>query len=145
VSKFNIPLRLSVLNPPAGVRMKVQRGRDELLDPTRQLKDRLIFDFPVTVDVGSGSPNFLGKYTHGPKTARFVYLNSGTYAGQTETCWSRRAKISLMGITAKQVRDLATMPGSRLEVSFEGTGGLDGGPVCGSIRSFVEGWTKIKE
>ncbi len=97
--KYEIPIRIKVLRPLAGVAMKVQRGRAELLPPTKVLAESIAFDFEITVDVGAATPNFLGKYTQGPKDARFIYVNSGTYAGHMHTCWSRRAKISLMGIT----------------------------------------------
>lgn len=125
--------------------MKVQQGRDELLGPTGKSSRRLIFDLSVSVDLSSDVPNFLGKFAHGPRSARFIYLNSGTYAGQTDSCWSRRAKISLMSISAQQIRELTRSTGCRLAISFVGTGGPDGGPVCGSIRSFVDDWAIIKK
>lgn len=133
-------MRLNVRDPPPGMTMKMQKGRCELLEPTRATGRTLIFDFPITVDLTSGDPNFLGEFAQGPKNARFVYLNSGTYAGETNSPWGRRAKISLMSITAKQVRQLLRSPGSRLEVSFAGTSQRDGGAVCGSVRSLGDGW-----
>jgi len=142
MSKFEIAVRIKVRNPPPDTLMKVQKGRDDLLAPVKASKTELIFDFPITIDLLSGQPNFLGKFAQGPKNARFVYVNSGTYAGQSDSCWGRRAKISLMGITADQVREVLKNPGSGLEIGFEGTGGRDGGPVCGSIR-FTDGAWKI--
>lgn len=129
------------MRPPAGVVMQVQMGRDDLLPPSTKTLDLMSFDIPVNVDFESNTPNFLGKFAQGPKTARFIYVNSGTYAGQTDTCWSRRAKISLMGITPEQIQEILSSPGSRLEVDIEGTGS-DGGPVCGSIRSVGERWKR---
>ncbi len=144
MSKFEIAMRINVLNPLVDAAMKVQKGRDELLAPTKASSKALVFDFPITVDISSGVPNFLGKFAQGPKNARFVYVNSGTYAGQTATIWGRRAKISLMPITADQIRKVMSSPGSRLELSFEGTGGRDGGPVCGSIRLPDGAWKIMK-
>jgi len=144
MSNFEIPMRINILNPPTGALMKVQKGRDELLAPTKILKKALIFEFPISVDLSSTVPNFLGKFAQGPKDARFVYVNSGTYAGQTDTCWSRRAKISLMRITGDKVREVLRSPGSGLEISFEATGGRDGGPVCGSIPLPEGGWKITK-
>jgi hypothetical protein len=40
----------------------------------------------------------------GPPARRFLYVNSGTSAGQHDSRWSRRAKVALGGITAGQVR-----------------------------------------
>ena len=143
MSKFELAMRINVLNPPADVTMRVQKGRDELLAPIEDNGKNLVFEFPITADLSLGVPNFLGKFTQGPKNARFVYVNSGTYAGQTDSCWSRRAKLSLMGITAEQIRELIKSPGSKLEVSFQATGGPGGGPVCGSIPLRDGGWKII--
>ena len=136
-------MRINVLNPLAGVTMQVQEGKDRLLAPTETKRGRISFEFPVTVDLSSGKPNFLGKFAQGPKDARFVYVNSGSYAGQAGTQWNRRAKISLMKITAEQVKEVLSTPGSRLEVSINGVG-RDGGPVCASVRSAEDGWRIIR-
>jgi len=143
MAKYELPLRVTVVEPPAGVVMQVQKGRGELLPPTERKSGAISFDFSVNVDLTSGEPNFLGKFAQGPKNARFIYVNSGAYAGQSETCWSRRAKISLMNITADQIKEMLGSPNSKLEICVDGTGG-DGGPVCGGIRSPREGWKIIK-
>ena len=101
MAKHEITLRVHVINPLAGVTMRVQEGKDRLLPPGETHSDRMSFEFPVTVDLSSGKPNFLGKFAQGPKDARFIYVNSGSYAGQPGTQWNRRAKISLMKITSK--------------------------------------------
>jgi hypothetical protein len=145
MNKFEISMRLNVEDPPLGVTMKMQKGRCELLDPTRATKTTLTFDFPITVDLSSGDPNFLGKFAQGPKDARFVYLNSGMYAGEKDSPWGRRAKISLMSVTAKQIRELLKTPGSILSVSFAGTSHRDGGPVCASVRLPGDGWQIMKK
>lgn len=132
--KHDIPVRIMVLRPLAGVAMKVQSGRCELLDPLIINEDSIGFEFEMTVDLGNGQPNFLGKYAQGLKDARFIYVNSGTYAGQADSCWARRAKISLMSVTAKQVQDVLSNLGARLETSFPGTGGRDSGPTCASVK-----------
>lgn len=132
--KHEIPMRVKVLRPLAGVTTKVQRGKNELLAPRNVSADAIAFEFDITVDLSTSSPNFLGKYAQGPKDARFVYVNSGTYAGQVNSSWARRAKISLMNITPDQIETILTKPGSLLEVSFSGTGGRDGGPTCASVK-----------
>lgn len=143
MAKHEICLRVNVLNPLAGVTMQVQEGKDRLLAPCEAKKGRISFEFPVTVDLSAGKPNFLGKFAHGPKDARFVYVNSGCYAGQAGTQWNRRAKISLMKITAAQVKEVIDTPGSKLEVTIDGVG-RDGGPVCASVRSAEDGWRIIR-
>jgi hypothetical protein len=143
MAKHEIRLRINVVNPLTGVTMQVQEGKDKLLAPCETKKDRISFEFPVTVDLSNSKPNFLGKFAQGPKDARFVYVNSGCYAGQAGTEWNRRAKISLMKITAAQVIEVIETPGSKLAVTIDGVG-RDGGPVCASIRSAENGWRIMK-
>ena len=131
--KHEIPIRIRVLRPLAGVTMKVQRGRDELLSPAEVLADSIAFQFDISVDLSGATPNFLGKYAQGPKDLRFIYVNSGSYAGQAGTCWNRRAKISLLTITRTQIESVLAQPGSFLAAEFEGIG-RDGGPTCASVK-----------
>ncbi len=139
--KREIPIRIRVLRPLAGVTMQVQRGKDELLPPAVRSADALVFEFEITVDLSSGTPNFLGEYAQGPKDVRFIYVNSGTYAGQSKILWSRRAKISLMSITREQIETLLSKPGMILQTEFEGVG-RDGGPTCASVKGIE--W-KVKD
>ncbi|HEX3100148.1 MAG TPA: DUF5990 family protein [Pyrinomonadaceae bacterium] len=131
--KQEIPIRITVLRPLAGVSMKVQRGKDELLPPIAVEENAIAFEFEITVDLSAATPNFLGKYAQGPKDQRFIYVNSGSYAGQPGTCWNRRAKISLMSVTREQIEALVAKPGTILEAKFEGIG-RDGGPTCASVK-----------
>lgn len=126
--------------PLAGVAMLVQRGKDEFLQPSVQTGDQLIFDFEIAVDTTESRPNFLGKYTQGPKSERFIYVNSGTSAGQ-HSVWSRRAKISLMTITVDQNQSVVLKDGMVLQTEFEGIG-RDGGPTCASVKGIE--WKVVK-
>lgn len=119
--------------------MLVQRGKDEFLPPSAKSPEKLIFDFELTVDTTEIRPNFLGIYAQGPKDARFVYVNSGTYADQHST-WGRRAKISLMGITGEQIQKVVSKAGMILQTEFEGIG-RDGGPTCASVKG--NEWTVL--
>ena len=130
--KHQIPVRIIVLRPLSGVAMLVQRGKDELLPPSAKSPDQLVFDFELTVDMTETRPNFLGKYAQGPKDARFVYVNSGTYADQ-HSMWGRRAKISLINITGDQIQEVVSKAGTILQTEFEGIG-RDGGPTCASVK-----------
>lgn len=138
--KHEIPIRVTVVSPVEGVTMQVQRGKAELLPPSEALVDAVSFDFTVTVDL-TERPNFLGKYAQGPKDQRFIYVNSGTYAGETHSCWGRRAKISLMSVTREQVEEVIATAGARLEAEIFGRS-RDGGPMCASVP-VMGGW-KVK-
>lgn len=129
-------LRLNVLNPPAGVRFQLQRGRTELVPPVRPSRRTLRFEFAMRVGRrADGAPNFLGRFAQGPPGARFVYVNSGTLAGQPESCWTRRAKIPLAGITWTLI-DAARRTDSALEADVPGTG-PDGGPTCATVKGIA--------
>ena|SRR5690606_12036312 len=130
--KFEIPFRIVVEEPINGVTMMVQKGRGELLAPNVGRGGELIFDLSVRGVIVNGAPNFLGPFAQGPKNARFIYVNSGTYAGDGASCWSRRAKLSLMTITAEQVQSVVS-DGGFMFTSIRGRG-RDGGPVCASIK-----------
>lgn len=130
--KHDIPVRVTVKQPLQGVVMKVQRGKDELLDPIIKTPDELVFEFEVTVDLSEYTPNFLGKYSQGPKDARFIYVNSGTYARQHPAAWGRRAKLSLMSVMRKQIEDILANK-SILSCEFDGVG-RDGGPTCATVK-----------
>ena len=139
-----ISIRVIVTEPIEGVSMQIQKGRDELLAPTTKTKKELSFDFEIRVNLYADSPNFLGKFAQGPKDARFIYLNSGTYAGHAGSSWGRRAKISLMDVTAQQIEEVRSSPGSRLEITIQGRG-TDGGPICASVKPHAtSGWKVIK-
>ena len=140
--KVDIPFRVTVTDPLPGVAMQVQRGKNELLPPTSSSHDSLVFNFEISVDLSGDVPNFLGKYSQGPKQDRFVYVNSGTYAGQKDTGWARRAKLSLMSISTRQVEEALSTPKARIETTFGGTGN-DGGPTCASVKNLV--WTVVKK
>lgn len=139
----SIPLRIVVANPPAGVEFRVQRGRGDLLAPSRRDASTLVFALSVRVGapLADGRPNFLGDYAQGTPTDRFVYVNSGTGAGQAGSCWDRRAKVKLGSITSAQVRRLLADPSLVLEAQIEGTG-RDGGPACATVLP-PRGWRVV--
>jgi hypothetical protein len=74
-----------------------------------------------------------GPFVQGPRRQRFVYLDIGTYAGQTDSCWSRRLKVPLDGIPPKLIAASGILEGR-----VAGTG-RDGGPSCATVKDF-EGW-----
>jgi hypothetical protein len=130
--KYQIPFRVIVDKPLSGVATCVQKGKDELLEPLSISDSALSFEFDISVDVDGNALNFLGKFAQGPKDSRFVYVNSGTYAGQHQTAWGRRAKLSLMSITKQQIQT-AIDDGSIIQTTMPGVG-RDGGPTCASVK-----------
>lgn len=139
--KHELSIRIVVENPLAGVAMMVQDGKDKLLPAAKATARQLAFEFPIRVDMTSGSPNFLGRFAQGPKDARFIYVNSGTYAGEGHSCWGRRAKLSLMLITREQIEQ-AINEDSVIETRFPGVG-RDGGPTCASVKGLE--WRVVKK
>ena len=134
-----LPIRITVLHVPPGVTFAIQRGKDELLPPSRSKDGSLIFDLSVRVSErkGGGSPNVLGPYAQGKPDDRFIYLNSGTMAGQAESCFTRRAKIKTSAITWKLVKQ-ALADGARVATQIEGKA-RDGGPCCATVP-LLGGW-----
>jgi hypothetical protein len=139
-----LPLRITVFDAPAGVLFALQKGKSEVVTPLLANGDELSFDLSVRVQERvDGAPNFLGPFVQGPPTARFVYINSGTMAGQPGSCWSRRAKIGLTGITWELIKQLTNKPGEVLEVKIYGRT-RDGGPVCATVKPLPP-WTITKK
>lgn len=79
----------------------------------------------------------LGPYAQGKPDDRFIYLNSGTLAGQPESCFTRRAKIKTSGITWKLVEQ-ALADEAIVEAHIEGRA-RDGGPCCATVP-LLRGW-----
>jgi hypothetical protein len=138
-----IILRLTLEKPTAGVDFCVQKGRGRPF--TTEQKQRstgrdLKFEFPVTVKTGKdGAPDFAGPYVQGAVGERYFYINIGTYAGQTNTPWSRRLKVPLYVIGWDMIES-----GKGLTAKIPGTA-KDGGPSCAyEWRKRVDpswGWT----
>jgi len=139
--KTVLPIRIIVADPLAGVRLRVQKGKDELINPISESWSKISFEFEVTVDITDGALNFLGKFAQGPKDSRFIYVNSGTYASQVGSCWSRRAKISLMGIGKDQVDRVLKGKDMLVETTMPGRGS-DGGPTCASVKGIK--WAVVR-
>jgi hypothetical protein len=136
-----LTLRIVLERPTAGVDFGLQKGRGnnyETVQTQRSKGKDLRFECGVRVNEAKDStPNFLGDFVQGPVGERFLYIDIGTYAGQTETCWSRRLKIPLRGISWELI-DKAAKSKSVLATSVAGTG-KDGSPACASVKPFA-GW-----
>src|SRR5919206_2371727 len=103
-----LSFRIILEEPPAGVDYGLQKGGGndyEVVQKQRSKTGDLKFEFSVRVKEGKdGQPVLLGPFTHGPADGRFAYLDIGTYAGQTDTEWSRRLKIPFRDITWDMVK-----------------------------------------
>ena len=123
-----VNLRIILSGPTAGVDFGLQEGHGssyEVVQTKRSNGRDLKFEFTAGVKPAKdGTADFRGPYVQGPAGARFIYINIGTYAGQTNTPWSRRLKIPLIGIDWNLVDS-----GETLTATVPGTG-KDGSPSC---------------
>jgi Family of unknown function (DUF5990) len=92
-------LRIVVEKPPPGTDFGLQegKGRDyKTVEKQRSKGKNLTFTCTVMVKDNreDGLPNFLGPMAQGPSGDRFLYLDIGQYAGQKDSPWSRRLKVS---------------------------------------------------
>jgi Family of unknown function (DUF5990) len=137
----DLTFRVVLETPPAGVDYGLQMGRGpeyEAVQKQRSKGKDLCFEFTVGIRAGKpAAPDFSGPVVQGPPGQRFVYIDIGTYAGQTGTPWSRRLKIPLIGITW-DVIDRTSGGQIVLEVRVPGTA-RDGGPTCATVKPFG-GW-----
>ena len=134
-------LRIMLVDPPEGVTFRLQEGKDGLVPPAHASQSRLSFDFQLRVvgEPGAGPPNFRGAFAQGPPATRFVYVNSGTCAGQMGSCWTRRAKVPLATATWELVEQVAASPNALLEARISGKA-RDGGPACATVPLLDGGW-----
>lgn len=139
--RLELPLRIVVRHPPLGVVFAVQGGKEALHPPTRSSQQALVFEVSIEVDPASsnGPPRLLGPIVQGPPLGRFLYVNSGNRAGQQGSCWDRRAKVPLGGITWELIRAQQAAPESTLEAEIAGTA-KDGGPCCATVPLLGGGW-----
>lgn len=138
----DLVVRIRVEAPPPDVAWALQLGRTELLPPTRRAAP-LEFETTVrVVDGTNGELDFRGAAVQGPRGGRFIYLTSGTRAGQPGSPWDRRAKVSLEGLRLL----LAQARGGAADVigvvAIAGTS-RDGGPACASVPLLGEGWSLV--
>lgn len=138
-----IPLRFIIENPPANVHWALQVGKDSLAAATHYGDSQIVFDVVVrAVNNKKGELDFRGPVVQGPSGVRFVYLNSGTLAGDSKSVFTRRAKVSLMTITRAQVAQLSDADSLVLEVRINGTG-KDGTPACATVPLLGTGWRVV--
>lgn len=136
-----LPIRITVMNPPPDTAFAIQRGKNELLAPLTANAKSVTFELSVRISErkASGGPNVLGPYAQGTPDDRFIYVNSGTLAGQKDTPWTRRAKIKTAGISWQLIEQTLAASGT-LEAVIDGRA-KDEGPCCGTVPLISAGWT----
>lgn len=133
-------LRIRIDAPPSDVAWALQLGRTELSPPARRAP-HLEFEATVrVVDGTNGELDFRGAAVQGPRGGRFIYLTSGTRAGQPGSPWDRRAKVSIEGLRPLLEKRGGETHGVVGVASFAGTA-RDGGPSCASVPLLGGGWT----
>lgn len=143
-----LQLQIIVLKPTPDVDFGLQKGsgNNYVIDQKQKAGAHdLSFTFPVKIKgdkIKDGSPKISGDFVQGPADQKFVYINSGTSAGQIGSIWTRRLKVPLTGITWDDIDQLTGDSKLILSTQVQGTG-KDGGPNCGTVKPFV-GWRPIR-
>ena len=139
-----ITLRIILTSPIPGVMWGLQKGSGNKYETVQKqtcTSGDMSFNFTIKIKGDSSKdklPKFSGSYVQGPSDNKFIYIDIGTYAGQTNTIWSRRLKIPLTGITWEDIGSCIRNPNSIMATHVPGTG-RDGGPNCATVKPF-EGW-----
>lgn len=136
-----LPLRITLVAPPAGVAFAVQLGRDGLLPPADATPEALGFEFGLQLapSRGADGPTLRGPAAQGPPAGRFVYIGVGRRAGDGASPWDRRIKVPLAGITTALVDAWRAAPRAVLEARIAGTS-AKGEPVCATVPLLDGGW-----
>ena len=126
---MEITLRIVLKQPTPGVDFALQKGGGNTYDTVQKQRSSpkadLKFEFSVTVRSDKDdAPDFFGPFVHGVRGDRYVYVDIGSYAGQTNPTWSRRLKVPLSCITWDLINSKSILMGE-----IPGTG-KDGGPSC---------------
>jgi hypothetical protein len=140
----DLPLLIILKIPPPGVDFGLQKGSGNNFEPVQIQRSGvgdLHFTFTIQIKgdkLNDAAPGFVGPFVQGPVPDKFVYLDIGTLAGQTESEWTRRLKVPLRDISWDMVEKVQTHPDTYLETNVAGTA-KDGGPNCATVKPFEGG------
>lgn len=143
-----LPFRIRIVGLPAAACGPAQRieagvqGGEEIEQSQAPVGEALEFDgelrLKAPVRQGAASPVFLGPYTHGPPTGRFLYISwTGEVGGPRQMF--RRMKIPLGTISWEQIERVQRDPHARLVATVRGTD-RKGGPACATVPLEGGGW-----
>ena len=135
-----LTVRLTVRHPVPNVLLRVQRGRDALVLPIAESPDAVTFELQVEVEVrADGRVAWRGPEVQGPPAGRFIYVNAGTYAGQVDAAFGRRAKVPLTELPGAVVSAALARPGAVVAGAIDGRA-RDGGPAAATVPILDDGW-----
>src|SRR5690242_15311403 len=108
-----ITLQIVLIKPTPNVIFGLQKGSGSNYETVQKqiaTSNDLSFKFTIKVKGDRSKekfPKFSGSFVQGSADNKFVYIDIGTYAGQSDTIWSRRLKVPLTGITWKDIDSLS--------------------------------------
>lgn len=142
-----LPLLIVLIDPPHGVDFGIQEGKGndyKTISVKRSKAGNLVLECTINVKANrtGGPPNFVGPISQGPPSGRFIYIDIGKSAGQFDSCWQRRIKIPLDGITWDMIDSVLEKPKRLLQATIPGTA-KDGGPNCATVKP-IDGWKVVK-
>ena len=136
-----ITFRIILERPVVGVTYGLQSGSGnsyKVLQKQVAQSGELIFEFDIPVKRSKeGSLVLHGPFIQGPPASRFIYLDMGSYAGQTMAPVSGRLKVPLPNAPDDIIH--ATRNGGSFVTRIAGTKAKDGSPIMGTVKPF-EGW-----
>ena len=141
MSSPTLRLRIVLVTPPPDVRWALQEGRDLRVPPAAATADEVTLETAVTLGpaAADGSRACRGPAVQGRRGERFVYVNSGTYAGDSASPWGRRAKVPLPDLPDDMAAAWLADPARVLEARVAGTA-RDGGPAAPTVPLLAGGW-----
>lgn len=140
-----ITLRIVVRHPLPGVELRLQRGRAELVPPVARTADAATFECRLAAEpLADGGVRLRGPEVQGPPAGRFVYITAGTYAGQADSPWGRRAKVPLTALGPALVAEALARPGAAFVGAIDGRA-RDGGPAAATVPLLDDGWHLVSD
>jgi hypothetical protein len=141
-----VTLRLVVRRPAPGASMRVQRGATtarELVDPVATSAEAMLFELRLGVrERPDGTLELRGPEVQGSADGRFIYVNSGMYAGEIVS-EGRRAKVPLHDLRSETIARALAHPGSVIAGEIDGRA-RDGGPAAATVPLLGTGWTLVE-
>jgi len=135
-----ISLRIIIAEPPDGILYGIQMGSGnsyETLQKQMSGKGDIVFELTIPVKVNKeGSPVLAGPFVQGAAKDRFLYVDIGSYAGQTGTAHNGRLKIPLPELTEAILKQVEK--GGQLMAHVPGTNPKNGQPSMATVRPIGE-------